>query len=74
MVNGKVYIGRTDRSVEQRWKEHMANSTYYDTILYRAIRKYGIDNFYIETLEQNLSHEEAVEKEIFYIEKVKTLK
>ena len=50
-VNSKVYIGQTRTSVEQRWKEHLRHAQYGDQIINRAMKKYGIDKFYIETLE-----------------------
>ncbi len=50
-VNSKVYIGQTKTSVEQRWKEHLRHARYGDQVINRAMKKYGIDKFYIETLE-----------------------
>lgn len=50
-INSKVYIGQTKISVEQRWKEHLRHALYGDQVINRAMRKYGIKNFYIETLE-----------------------
>ena len=51
--NGKCYIGKTERTVEIRWKEHLRHLDLYETIpLYRAIKKYGIENFSIETIEE----------------------
>jgi hypothetical protein len=50
-VNSKVYIGQTRTSVEQRWREHLRHVQYGDQIINRAMKKYGVDKFYIETLE-----------------------
>lgn len=50
-INSKVYIGQTRTSVEQRWKEHLRHAQYGDQVINRAMKKYGINNFYIETLE-----------------------
>lgn len=50
-VNSKVYIGQTRTSVAQRWKEHLRHAKYGDQVINRAMRKYGVDKFYIETLE-----------------------
>lgn len=48
LVNSKVYVGKTYRSVEQRWKEHIKDSLRYpDRLLYKAFSKYGIENFII---------------------------
>lgn len=50
-VNSKVYIGQTRTSVEQRWREHLRHAQYGDQIINRVMKKYGVDKFYIETLE-----------------------
>ena len=50
-VNSKVYIGQTRVSVDIRWKEHLRHAKYGDQVINRAMRKYGVDKFYIETLE-----------------------
>lgn len=44
-VNGKKYIGQTRTSVKQRWKGHKSSVKQGKTALYRAMRKYGIENF-----------------------------
>lgn len=50
-VNSKVYIGQTRVSSDIRWKEHLRHAKYGDQIINRAMRKYGVDKFYMETLE-----------------------
>ena len=50
-INNKVYIGQTKVSVEIRWQEHLRHAKYGDQVINRAMRKYGVDKFYIETLE-----------------------
>lgn len=50
-VNNKVYIGQTKVSVDVRWQEHLRHAKYGDQIINRAMRKYGVDKFYIEALE-----------------------
>lgn len=50
-VNNKVYIGQTRTSVEQRWSEHLRHARYGEQVINRAMRKYGTNKFYIETLE-----------------------
>ena len=49
LVNNKIYIGKTTKTIEIRWKYHCYNKkkNYY---LYNAIRKYGKENFKIEIL------------------------
>lgn len=50
-INSKVYVGQTKVSVETRWQEHLRHAKYGDQVINRAMRKYGVDKFYIETLE-----------------------
>ena len=69
-VNGKVYIGQSTR-VEERWKEHkrkpfLESSEEYNYPLYQAIRKYGLENFTFEILEE-CPQEELNQKEEYYI-------
>lgn len=66
-VNSKVYIGQTKVSVETRWKEHLRHARYGDQIINRAMRKYGIDKFYVETLE--ICSLDVIDcREIYYID------
>lgn len=55
-INGKVYIGKTERTIEIRWKEHQKNAKYEEKLfhipLYKAFNKYGIENFSIEYIEE----------------------
>jgi group I intron endonuclease len=50
-TNGKVYIGAT-KDPANRWKKHRheARLNRYNTILYRAMKKYGVDEFEIVVL------------------------
>ena len=67
-INKKVYIGQTKRTIEIRWKQHLQEYKIKDYILYKAMRKYGIENFTIEVIE-SCPEEELNEKEEFYIRK-----
>lgn len=72
-INGKCYVGKTLQTVQKRWLEHQyeANqSRSKDRPLYRAINKYGIENFEIETIEeiQNLLEVDINEREKYWIE------
>lgn len=56
LISGKCYIGKSV-NIEKRWKNHKIaafnpNSTSYNYPLYRAIRKYGLDNFLFEVIEE----------------------
>jgi group I intron endonuclease len=68
-INGKVYIGRTSRSVEERWKQHC-----YDAKVKRlcfkfqeAIKEYGAENFTVEQIDCAATKEEANAKEAYWI-------
>lgn len=54
--SGKSYIGQTNKSEEDRWKEHCYEASNpkhcnYNSKLNKAIRKYGHNNFSIKILE-----------------------
>lgn len=51
LVNGKIYIGKTTKSLEERFKRHFYNHTSLNTHLYKSMRKHGFTNFSIELLE-----------------------
>lgn len=51
LVNGKKYVGQT-KLIPKRWGEHLSaarRGVAYP--LYRAMRKYGVENFTVECLE-----------------------
>lgn len=66
-INSKVYIGQTRTSISQRWSEHLRHAKYGDQVINRAMRKYGVDKFYIETLEI-CEVSELDKREIYYID------
>lgn len=68
-INNKVYIGQTMQSVEERYKQHLKScrcKQHYK--IYRAMNKYGVDNFYYEILERDVKEEDIDEREIYWIE------
>ena len=73
-INGKVYIGKTERSIEERFQEHCKDSKRRDfekRPLYRAMNKYGIEHFHIELLEETSNPEE---REVYWIEQKRSFK
>lgn len=51
-INGKKYIGKTYNSIAQRWNEHKRESKRsIHRPLYKAMNKYGIENFEIKEIE-----------------------
>ena len=80
MINGKRYIGQS-YNIEQRYKSHKRNHVNsnldsYNTIFYKALRKYGFENFKFEVLVQsdNFTKEDLNEQEIYYISKFDSFK
>ena len=68
ILNNKVYIGQTCLTLEKRAG---TNGKKYCKCKYfwNAIQKYGWQSFHSEILEDNLSKNEANEKEVLYISK-----
>lgn len=70
--SGKVYIGITKRKPEYRWNKGKGYRK--DQLLfYRAIKKYGWDNFTHEILYTGLSEKDAKNIEISLIRQYKSL-
>lgn len=72
-INGKSYVGQS-LNIESRIKEHlyrynMPSSNSYNSLFYRAMRKYGKDNFQFSILESSdeFDREALNDLEIFYI-------
>ena len=67
--NNKVYIGQSIRPINQRFKRHLndAINNKLDTHFARAIRKYGKESFYIQTIDRADSQDELNKREIFWI-------
>lgn len=65
--NGKVYIGVTKQSPRRRWQRGLGYRT--QQRFYRAIQKYGWDNFTHEILFENLNADEAERIEVELIQK-----
>lgn len=72
-LNHKMYIGKTNyTNPQKRWKQHLADSQNPNRnhrALYRAINKYGADNFTFEIIEETDNPEE---REIYYIAQYNT--
>ena len=73
LKNNKLYIGLTTVSLEQRWKGHITQANIGNQKpLYRAIRKYGVENFSIESIYETDSFEELGDIERLYIQQYNT--
>ena len=73
-INGKIYIGKTEFSIEKRFKDHCEEAfreRNEKRPLQAAMRKYGIDHFHIELIEETDNPEE---REVFWIENKRSFK
>ena len=73
-INDKVYIGKTEFSLEKRFKEHCRDAfknRNEKRPLYAAMRKYGIEHFHIKLIEETDNPEE---RERFWIENKRSFK
>lgn len=79
-VNNKKYIGQS-RNLETRKRAHLRNFTNpnlttYDGLFYRALRKYGLDNFEYNILfsSDQISQADLNDLEIYYINRLNAFK
>lgn len=70
LVNSKIYVGQTTRSLEERMLEHFKYHVRYRSALAAAIKKYGADNFRVDVLQEASSVEELNKMEEEWIEKL----
>lgn len=66
--NGKIYIGLTTKTLQDRIKSHKSDSRNGTTYFNRAVRKYGVEGFDWEVVDTAESIEELQQKEIYYID------
>lgn len=73
-VNNKVYIGKTIRNISFRYGNNM-NSLFlrhHNDHLKKSMLKYGFDSFVIDVVEDGISDEDIIDREVFYINKYKS--
>lgn len=70
--NNKKYIGITSKTPNGRWEGGTGYNKIRQPMMYNAIQKYGWDNVKHVILFENLSYEEASQREIELIAKYKT--
>lgn len=73
-INNKIYIGKTEFSIDKRFKEHCSDAfkeRNEKRPLYSAMRKYGIEHFHIELIEETDFPEE---REKYWIEQKQSFK
>lgn len=72
-INGKFYVGITSQKVERRWRSDGSGYNKNCLKMYRAIQKYGWDNFYHEIFASGLTEDEALTMEAILIEKLDSI-
>ena len=71
-INQKQYVGQTSFSIEERFKQHIKDSSkYLNRPLYKAFNKYGIENFSIAKIEE-CPDEALFEREKYWIKELNT--
>ena len=66
-INGKVYIGQTRKTIQERFQEHLKKAKIHtNRYLYDAMNKYGYNNFIITQIEECLDIK-LDEREIYWI-------
>ena len=68
-INKKSYIGQS-KNIEQRLKDHKLVCRERNVLLKRALKKYGVENFDYEIIEE-CKLNELDEREIYWINKLK---
>ena len=68
-INNKLYVGKTITTLSNRWLHHKDAYLREDWHLYRAMRKYGIEHFWIEEIEF-CSDNDIDEREKYWINKL----
>lgn len=72
IITGQLYVGKTHRTINERFADHRRNSKKGTTYLYSAMRKYGVKNFVISLLEE-CDTSIINEREIFWIRELNCL-
>jgi len=71
-LNRKSYIGLTTKTISERFKAHCERGNVEKSVVQRAIKKYGKENFEIIELDMAFTKEELSSKEIFWISEFNT--
>lgn len=70
LINGKIYIGQSTH-IETRWQEHCRASA--QSLIAKAIRKYGKENFSFQIVEETSNITELDALEVKYIRQYNSL-
>lgn len=68
LVNGKIYIGKTEKTIQERFEQHKIKASQHpNRYLYDAMNHYGYSNFKIEEVELVEDIDELDNREIYWI-------
>lgn len=70
IINNKIYIGITTRSIEERYKEHLTCKSSY---IGKSLRKNKKENFSIECIHEAKDIKELNTLEVYYIKKYNSI-
>ena len=72
VLDGKIYVGKA-KNYKDRFNNHRNEALRGGTScphLYAAMRKYGVERFICEKIDESFTEEDLCRKEIFWIEKL----
>jgi group I intron endonuclease len=72
-INNKVYIGQTISTLSERWSQHKCDSKRKHTAIANAMIKYGVDNFKMDLIEDDIPYIQLDEREIEYIKQYNSI-
>lgn len=75
IINNKIYVGKTTKTLEERYTLHLATknrASEQHRYLYRSMNKHGVENFIIEILEEVSEHDLDV-RERYWIKELNSL-
>lgn len=75
-INGKIYIGKTSKTIQERFESHCKMSRKKDkrcSLIHFSMIKNGIDNFSVIQLCNCKTDEQANKMEIFFIKQYNTM-
>lgn len=73
-INNKKYVGVTHRGYLKRYHEHISCAkSGRKSVLYDAMRKYGLQNFSVRLVESDIADKDIQSKEQYYIKQYNTL-
>lgn len=72
LINDKKYVGLTTKSLRERFDAHLNRACHERSVIQKAIKKYGKENFSIIEIDNALTKEDLFNKEREWIAKYDT--